>query len=198
MKINKLNYLTYQRYEIVGTFLTTMVWTSLGTFCLVTKSKIEIDILTFLEAVVFICSVLGTYIAFKRIGTLKLYSLMLIITETLFMIAIIYLTYIKSDMIAFSIYTVIIINKLIYPIINEKERNIEDILFNKQREKKLFADIRMRNNYFTNIAGVIGSLTAVLIVSILNINVYTFAIYMLVFNVIQNMIDYYKWYKYLK
>ncbi len=46
--------------------------------------------------------------------------------------------------------------------------------------------------------GVLGSLLAILVISILNIDIYTFAIYMLMINIVQNMFDYYKWLKFLR
>ena len=49
-----------------------------------------------------------------------------------------------------------------------------------------------------NIAGVIGSMVAILFVTVFKVDIYTFAIMMLIINVIQNGYDYYKWIKYLR
>lgn len=191
--ISKLKYLKYQRYELISVFLGASVWVSLGTFSIITKANLGIDILTFMETVIFIASILGVHLAFKQIGNFSQYVLFNLLTETIFLIAILYLTYNKSMFIAISIYVVIIISKMLNPIINEKARNIEDLLFKKKNEKMILANIRMKEGYITNIAGVLGSLIAILALTILNIDVYTFAMYMLCLNIMQNIFDYYKW-----
>jgi len=194
----KANYIRYQRYELISTFLGVMVWVSLGTFSIIAKGLLAIDIITFMEATIFIVSILGTHMAFRNCGNYKFYILYNIIIETLFLATIIYLVYIDSKFIGISIYLVIILGRMVQPIINEKARTIEDTLFKKNSEKRLLSGLRKKDGYITNIAGTLGSLIAIFFISILNIDIYTFAAYMLCLNILQNMFDYYKWWIYLR
>lgn len=196
--MKKVNYIRYQRYELISTFLGVMVWVSLGTFSIIAKGLLEINMITFMEATIFIVSILGTHMAFRNCGNYKFYILYNIIIETLFLIAILYLVYINSKFIGISIYLVIILSRMVQPIINEKGRTIEDTLFKKNSEKRLLSELRKKDGYITNIAGTLGSLIAIFFISILNIDIYTFAIFMLCLNIIQNMFDYYKWWIYLR
>lgn len=196
--MKKVNYIRYQKYELISTFLGVMVWVSLGTFSIITKGLLDIDIITFMEATIFIVSILGTHMAFRNCGDYKFYILYNIIIETLFLATILYLVYIDSKFIGISIYLVIILGRMVQPIINEKARTIEDTLFKKNSEKRLLSGLRKKDGYITNIAGTLGSLIAIFFISILNIDIYTFAIYMLCLNIIQNMFDYYKWWIYLR
>lgn len=196
--MKKTNYIRYQRYELISTFLGVMVWVSLGTFSIIAKGLLEINMITFMEATIFIVSILGTHMAFRNCGDYKFYILYNIIIETLFLIAILYLVYINSKFIGISIYLVIILGRMVQPIINEKGRNIEDTLFKKNSEKRLLSGLRKKDGYITNIAGTLGSLIAIFFISILNIDIYTFAVYMLCLNILQNMFDYYKWWIYLR
>ena len=133
----KANYIRYQRYELISTFLGVMVWVSLGTFSIIAKGLLAIDIITFMEATIFIVSILGTHMAFRNCGNYKFYILYNILIETLFLATIIYLVYIDSKFIGISIYLVIILGRMVQPIINEKARTIEDTLFKKNSEKRL-------------------------------------------------------------
>ncbi len=196
--MKKVNYIRYQRYELISTFLGVMVWVSLGTFSIIAKGLLEINMITFMEATIFIVSILGTHMAFRNYGNYKFYILYNIIIETLFLIAILYLVYINSKFIGISIYLVIILSRMVQPIINEKARTIEDTLFKKNSEKRLLSGLRKKDGYITNIAGTLGSLIAIFFISILNIDIYTFAVYMLCLNILQNMFDYYKWWIYLR
>lgn len=196
--MTKLRFINYQRYELISIFLSVSVWISLGTFTIMTKSNLNVNLITFLEAVIFITSIMGIHMAFKKIGSYRLYIILNIIVETIFLIFVLILTYYKSEYIAISIYSIMILRKLINPIIREKARTIEDTLFKKNSEKMILANLRMRVGYITNIAGVLGSLIAILTISVLNIDIYIFAIYALTINIIQNLFDYYKWFKILK
>ena len=196
--MTKLKFIKYQRYELISIFLSVSVWMSLGTFTITTKANLGLDLITFLEAVIFITSILGIHIAFKKIGNYSLFTILNIILETIFLIFILILTYHKSEYIAISIYSIMVLRKLINPVIREKARTIEDTLFKKNSEKQILSNLRMKVGYITNIAGVIGSLIAILTISILNIDIYIFAIYILFINKVQNLFDYYKWFKILK
>ena len=198
MQINKLKYIKYQRYELISIFLSVSVWISLSTFAIVSKAKLSLDIITFMEAVIFTASFLGVHLAFRKCGTYSIYVLLNIITETIFLICILILTYDKSEYIALSIYTVVVLSRVINPVVGEKARNIEDTYFKKNKEKLLLSNLRMKDGYVERIGGVLGSLLAILVISILNIDIYTFAIYMLMINIVQNMFDYYKWLKFLR
>ena len=196
--MKKTKYIKYQRYELISIFLSVSVWVSLGTFCIVTKSNLSLDLITYMEAAIFITAILGIHIAFKKVGSYSLFILLNVITETMFLICILILTYYKSEYIALSIYAIIILSRLINPVVSEKARNIEDLHFKKNSEKQILANLRMKDGYIDNIAGVLGSLIAILAISILKIDIYTFAIYMLIINIIQNIFDYYKWFVFLK
>jgi uncharacterized membrane protein YeaQ/YmgE (transglycosylase-associated protein family) len=68
----------------------------------------------------------------------------------------------------------------------------------KSSEKVFLSKLRKKTSYLENIAGVIGSIVAILFVTVFKVDIYTFAIMMLIINVIQNVYDYYKWIKYLR
>ena len=80
--MTKLKFINYQRYELISIFLSVSVWISLGTFTIMTKSNLSLNLITFLEAAIFITSIMGIHMAFKKVGSYRLYVMLNIIIET--------------------------------------------------------------------------------------------------------------------
>lgn len=196
--MKKQNYIKYIKYEAISISLNTYIWLALVSFTIMSTSLLGVENITFLELLMFAFGLLGTYIAFKSTGSYRLFTILEIVLETMFLLLILYLIYIDSKYIAVSIYLVMILGKLVRPGIAEKGRMYEDKELKKDSEKKLLQYVRKRDGYLSDIFGILGGLTAVVFLSILKVDLNTFATCMLVLNVVQNIFDYSKWFKYLK
>lgn len=194
----KENYIKYVKYEIISMSLNTFIWMALATFSIVSIGLLGTASITIFELLIFVFSLLGTHIAFKSSGSFRMFTIFEIILETIFLLSILYLIYIDSEYLAVAIYLVAIVGKLVRPAIAEKGRKFEDKELKKQSNKRLLSLIRKRDGYLCDIFGILGGLTAVVFLSIVEVDLNTFAALMLFLNVIQNMFDYAKWIKYLK
>lgn len=196
--MKRYSYIKYIKYEAISISLSTYIWLALVSFTIMSTSLLGVENITFLELLLFTFGLLGTYIAFRGPGSYRLFTILEIVLETLFLFLILYLIYVDSNYVAVSIYLVMILGKLVRPGVSEKGRVYEDTELKKDSEKKMLQHIRKRNGYLSDIFGILGGLTAVLFLSILKVDLNTFAVCMLLLNVIQNMFDYSRWIKYLK
>ena len=194
----KSRYLSFLKYDIVSSFLGTLVWTSLATFTITVKGLLDVEVITVLESLIFISTIVGVYLAYNSSCTLRRLVLLEIVLETIFLIFILILIVLKSNYISVAIYFVIILGRFIMPLLRERHRMYQDKDMKKSSEKVFLSKLRKKTSYLENIAGVIGSIVAILFVTVFKVDIYTFAIMMLIINVIQNGYDYYKWIKYLR
>lgn len=90
------------------------------------------------------------------------------------------------------------LGRFINPFKKEKERYVEDHNLTNLKYKILLSDIRKKSNYIETIGGVVGISCTLIFINVLSIDIKTFVLSLMVFSVLQNTYDYYKWIKYLR
>jgi len=193
-----MKYLSYKNKSVISTFFGSIVWTSLSTFILLAKNSIGETNIPVFELIIFISALIGVKIAHTNIKYSKtiVYDIFI---ETIFLIAI-YISLYNSSLYyaGVSVYIVIIINGMSKTINSESARRYEDNILNKYKHKIILSKLRKKIQSYNTIAGMIGTSIAAICITILHIDIILFTKVMLILNIIQNLLDYYLWYKYLK
>lgn len=191
-------YLGYKSYNSYATAFGCMVWTALASFTLISRSNMGADIVSIMEALVYLVGVIGIKIAFSKIGELKHYIFLDVVIESIFLLALYIAIIYDKSYTGYIIYAVIIINAFSRPIVNEKMRMFEDKKLIHSLYKNVLSKIRKQSNYSELVGGISGAIISVFAISMFKIDIYTFAMYVLIINIIQNGLDYYMWHKYVK
>jgi len=198
--MKRTNYIKWSRAMILSDLLGTTTWMALTTFMIMAKNAMGNDVIPIFEMLIFITALVGIKVAHTNWVTLKGGQLASITQETIFLIAL-YISLIYTSDLAtagYIVYGVIIGSAIIRKITGETSRAYEQKEFNTDSGNKALKLIRKAADLTITIGGAIGSGIAVVSISVLHIDIIQFTMVMLILNVIQNMYDYYLWFKYLR
>ena len=193
-------YLRYSRNAILSTFIGTMTWVSLATFMLVAKNEIGIKNIPIFEVMVFVSSLISTRYVYDLAFKIKNTVLLNVTIETVFLIGLYYMLLNNTGLAAagVAVYMVIISNAFTSPMMNESKRHFEDQSLTNHMYKRYIRKLRKKSHLMTTIGATIGSLIGLLFISYYKVDLKEFTMIMLILNVLQNLWDYYLWWKYLK
>lgn len=196
----KNRFLRYQYISVWSMFLGAVTWTSLATFMIVTRNEIGLTNIPIFEVVIFIAGLLGVKIAHAKLISLKISILITILMETLFLIVVysLLLDPVNLAGAGIAVYAIIIFNMLTNELVAENERRYEDKRITTKAGKWGLQKIRKKRSTLRLIGGGIGTSIALVFLTYLKTDLIIFTKVMLVLNVLQNIIDYYLWSKYLK
>jgi len=198
--VSKNNYKKYTKKMIYSDVMGIMVWMALTTFSLTSRSSLGVDNIPVLELIMAVVAILGVKSAHTKYNNIKVSQALNVIVETIFLVALTYILVFKDDLAlaGFAIYAVIIVDSITRRITGEAFRKYEQIKFNTKGSARFLAVIRNRCDTYSLIGSAMGSIIAVIFITVLHTPLVTFALYMVVLNIIQNGYDYYLWFKYLK
>ena len=196
--ITKEAYIRYVKASMFSSFIGCVVWVSLGTFMLMAKNSIGINNIPIFEAVVFISHLLGIVYVYRTQHNLKDVILLSLIVETLFLISIyIALIYYNIAFAGVAVYMVIMVNAYTNLLTRETKRTTEDKVLKSQTSKRLLRILRKKLIVIESVAGAIGTLIALIVITYYNVDILIFTKIILLLNVLSNLYDYYVWNKYL-
>jgi len=198
--MKRTNYIKWSRAMILSDLLGTTTWMSLTTFMIMAKNAMGNTSIPIFEMIIFLTALVGIKVAHTKWVTLRGGQLASITQETIFLIALYISLIITKDLAiaGYIVYGVIIGSAVIRKITGETSRAYEQKEFNTDSSNKALKLIRKAADLTTTIGGAIGSSIAVVAISVLHIDIIQFTMVMLILNVIQNMYDYYLWFKYLR
>ena len=198
--MNGMKYLRYQYADILSTALGTLTWMSLGAYMLLAKSAIGEKGIPIADLLIFTAGLIGVKLAFNitaKIQTYKALKLIGILIETVFLVTL-YTVIDDYYVSGITIYTVIIIKPAMRRILEEQKRHLEDFELTNRHYKRYLKKIRKISGNTDLLSAAIGSGIAAITLTLLNADIIAFTKVMLVFNVIQNLYDYWVWHKYLR
>jgi len=198
--MKRTNYIKWSRAMIISDLLGTTTWMALTTFMIMAKNAIGNDVIPIFEVIIFMMALVGIKLAHSNWVSLKGGQLASITQESIFLVAL-YVGLIYTDDLAIAgyiVYGVIIGSALIKEIGKETSRAYEQKEFRSYSGNKALRLIRKASGLTITIGGAIGSGVAVVAISILHINIVSFTMVMLILNILQNVYDYYLWFKYLR
>lgn len=190
-------YIEYKSKELLSHFFGVVTWMSLTTFMLVAKNAIGVNYIPIFEFMIFVSGIIGIKIAYGKFLDYTKMKFLNISIETIFLL-VLYVVLISNNlrMAGLVVYSVIIINAISNRLERVSARDLEDYKINKAG-KRLLRKIRKKEELIFSIGGALGSGIALVCLTYFKIDLILFTKMMLILNVVQNIWDYYIWYKYL-
>jgi len=198
--LNKVAYINYRHKAVMIQNLGRITWSALSTFVIVGKNGIGIDNIPIFETMAFVASLLGIYYVFKYKVSIKRIIYVDIVAESLFLIAL-YIAILNNYGFAtygFLIYMIILLNAYVHELLDESMRSYEDKYMKTHSATEALKLIRKINKTTTIISAGIGVLISMLFITYFKVDLVTFAKYILILNILQNIAEYYITYKYLR
>jgi len=200
--MNRIKYASFLKIEAVLVSMSTAIWMSLTSFSIMSKSSVGIENIPVFELIMSLTALLGVKLAHSKINNVSLSIIFDIIIESMFLILLLIVLLIcdKNVMVysGFLIYFVIIVNMITRSMRNEAMRSYEQRNFSKAGSAKFLKLLRNRTNSYNIIGGAVGSIIAVIMLTIFKVNIIEFATYIITCNILLNMYDYHVWFIYLK
>ena len=198
--MHKTKYIAWSRAMILSNILSIITWTSLTSFMLMAKNSIGIEVIPIFEMLIFTVALVGIKVAHSKWVSLKGGLLSVMVQESIFLIAL-YITLLSTNNLAYAgyiVYGVIMGSAVLHKISDETRRSYEQAVFNTPGSNKVLKHLRKVGDLTTTIGGAIGTGVAVVCISILHINIINFTLVMLILNIVQNLYEYYLWFKYIR
>lgn len=193
------NFIRYKAYDNISGFVIVMIWGGLTSVIITSKSLLGIETMNILELVMFVAGIIGVKIGFKNSFKYKHIILFDIVVESIFVITTIYfLLQLDMKMVGLCVYGIMFITHIYNPTKREASRYIEDQKLIDLRYKIILKNIREKGSYLELLGGAIGAILSLVLINILKIDIINYSVFLLGLNLVNNLYDYYKWYKYLK
>ena len=191
-------YTKYLRKDMINICLGTITWTSLTSFMLVAKSELGINNITIMETIFFLIGLVGVRLANENYFSLKTNTMIDNVAETIFLLATLYTLYIGNmAYTALAVYGIMFFNVISRRVLKESIRRHEDKYMVRRQAKRFLEVVRAKSGYVELMAGVGGTLTALLAINYLNVELILFAKIMILLNIVENIYVYYITNKYL-
>lgn len=197
--LTNVRYLRHSKAVLLNEFLGYVVWTSLAAFMVMAKNAIGANSVPIFELLIFVAGIFGTKLAHSKYVSYTTSIRYTAIIESVFLVTI-YLALLKDNLpyAGISVYMVIIFNAVSNRAIVETSRVYEDSVLSNIHYKKYLKLLRKRSQELNVYGGVIGTSIAVIVITHLGVSIVSFAMVMLILNVVSNMYEHYLWYKYLR
>jgi len=194
------NYISFVKKMVWSDFMGITVWMALTTFSLVSRTEIGVNNIPILELIMAILAIIGVKVAHMKFNNIKISQLLTIVIETIFLFGLIYILIFKNDLIlaGYAIYSIILINQITGRVADEAFRSYEQKMFKTSGKARFLKVMRNRNKTYILVGSAIGSIIAVTFITIMKVELSSFALCIIILNVFQNGYDYYLWNKYLR
>jgi len=193
-------YLIFKDKKPMMDFIGYVVWVSLAVFVVDAKKAMGHDAMIHLEVIMYIVGIASTFWAYGKYANLRISIILNIIIENIFLILLyINVVYYQNHAVTgYLIYFVIMLKMSGEYTFQEKSRDFEDHRLKEAHNKDELRKMRRKNKISTLLGAALGAGATLFFVDTLEIDTYTYASYLLILNFVQNLGDYYLWFKYIK